>query len=74
MTADELMTASEVAAILRVTPDCLSKWRIAGLFDAEGAWLGEGPDWFRIGAVRIVYRKSAVEKYLADQEVLTRTA
>jgi hypothetical protein len=59
---DELLTAAEVAAILRVTPDCLSKWRIAAK--------GEGPAWFRIGAVRIVYERSAVERYLEAQKAL----
>jgi predicted DNA-binding transcriptional regulator AlpA len=61
MSTDDLLLADEVAEILRVSPSTLATWRTAASKVA-------GPKWIKIGAVRIVYRRSAVDHWLAEQE------
>lgn len=51
-------TPRELAALLGVQPDTLRKWRIQGI----------GPPFIRATRISIVYRKSAVEEWLARAE------
>lgn len=51
-------TPRELAALLGVQPDTLRKWRIGGI----------GPPFIRATRISIVYRKSAVEEWLAHAE------
>ena len=53
----ELLTLTEVADMLRLPPGTLRAWRCQGV----------GPDSFKIGR-RVVYRRSAVDAYIAAQE------
>jgi predicted DNA-binding transcriptional regulator AlpA len=55
--ADELLTLEEVAAIMKLPPATLRKWR------AEG----RPPQAFRLGKW-LRYRRSVVEAFLAAQE------
>lgn len=54
---DELLTLDEVAAILKVPPGTVRKWR------AEGA----GPQGFRVGKY-VRFRRSAVEQFIRERE------
>lgn len=51
-------TPRELAALLGVQPDTLRKWRIQGI----------GPPFIRATRISIVYRKAAVEEWLARAE------
>lgn len=64
---DELLTASEVADLLRVPLGTLYMWRSLGR-DKNGLPLG--PDSFKVGA-RVLYERSEVERWLAAQRETT---
>lgn len=56
----DLMTTAEVADLLRVAPGTLRAWRHAS----------EGPASFKLTG-RVVYRRDAVERWIAAQEAAT---
>lgn len=68
----EFLTVAEVAAMVRVHPSTLEKWRAAG----------SGPRWVRLGRTRIAakgrarseprYRREDVIAWLREREVPTR--
>lgn len=53
---NDLMTTVEAAEALRTNTNTLAYWRVKGI----------GPNSARIGR-RVVYRRSDVEQYIADQ-------
>lgn len=57
-------TARELAGILGVQLDTLRKWRIAG----------KGPPFIRETRITVVYRKAAVDEWLAQAETRVQTA
>jgi predicted DNA-binding transcriptional regulator AlpA len=56
---DELLTREQVANILGLTSQTLSMWANRGI----------GPDFIRITASSIRYRRSAIERFLAARTV-----
>jgi len=54
---DELMTVDEVATACRVSRKTLDAWRKDKY----------GPDWVPMGKRRILYARSAVEHFIAQQ-------
>jgi excisionase family DNA binding protein len=60
MTADDLLTVDEIAAELRVPESTFRTWRS----------IGKGPKSFKLGR-RVVYRRSDVEAWIAQQEQAT---
>lgn len=54
----DLLTPSEVAVLLRVRVSTLRAWRSRG----------KGPSYVKIGG-RVLYRRSAVEQYVASRDV-----
>lgn len=56
--ASLVYTARELAAMLGVQLDTLRKWRIAG----------KGPPFIRETRITVVYRKAAVDEWLAQAE------
>jgi excisionase family DNA binding protein len=59
--ADELLTLEEVAQIFKVPPATVRKWRNNR----------DGPAGFRVGKY-VRFRRSQVEKYIADMEARQR--
>ncbi|WP_125778116.1 helix-turn-helix transcriptional regulator [Antribacter gilvus] len=55
---DELLRTREVALLLGVPANTLRWWR----------YIGEGPEWFRLGPRVVVYRASKVAAWLAERE------
>lgn len=57
-----LVTTDEAAELLRVSASALLRWRRVGV----------GPAWVRpAGTRRVVYRRTAIEAWLAEQEAAT---
>jgi hypothetical protein len=56
LTDDDLLVTKEVAAILRVSPSIINKWRLEG----------KGPLFLRLGS-RVRYRIGALRNYLIEQ-------
>jgi predicted DNA-binding transcriptional regulator AlpA len=61
--ADELLTVKDVERIYRISPAAQRTWRLR----REGL----GPLSFKLGS-RIVYRRSEVVEWIAEQERSTR--
>ena len=57
MTAPELLTTAEVAALLRTPESTLRYWR----------WQGTGPQGVKVGR-RVLYRQDAVEAWIESLE------
>lgn len=55
---DPLITVQELAAELRLAPSTLFSWR----------HIGTGPRSMKLGKKRVVYRRSEVDAWLAEQE------
>lgn len=55
---DELLRPADVEAEKGISAKTLEVWRRRGI----------GPAWFRLGPRRVVYRRSAVEAWIAEQE------
>jgi excisionase family DNA binding protein len=53
---DEFLTTEQLADYLHVAPQTLRQWR----------WQGSGPPGIKVGR-RVLYRRSAVEAWLAEQ-------
>lgn len=60
---DELLVTMDVASLLAVSPETIQHWRHVGL----------GPKWFRVGSSAVRYRRSAVDRWLAEQEAHAET-
>ena len=58
MESDPLLRTREVADLLGVPENTLRWWR----------YIGKGPESFRLGQRRVVYRRSKVLAWLAEQE------
>jgi excisionase family DNA binding protein len=56
-TPQDVMTTEETAAYLRLQKNTLEVWRLKGC----------GPVFMKFGR-RVLYRRDAVEKFMADQE------
>ncbi|MBL4601251.1 MAG: helix-turn-helix domain-containing protein [Emcibacteraceae bacterium] len=54
----KLLTEIEAAELLATKPSTLRFWR----------WKGEGPNFCRIGSKNIRYKKSEIEKFIAEAE------
>ena len=59
--ADDILNSAHVSSWLKVPPGTLRNWRSRGI----------GPASFRVGG-RVVYRRRAVEAWLATQELSTK--
>lgn len=57
MTADDLITDTDTAALLHVSKGTLSQWR----------YLGTGPSYFKVGR-RCLYSRERVLAWLSEQE------
>lgn len=57
MNPDQLMTTEETATYLHVSPATLRWWRHSST----------GPKSFRLGARKVMYRRSDVEAWLEEQ-------
>lgn len=55
---DEYLRPADVEANYAIAVGTLKSWRHDGY----------GPDWFRLGQRRIVYRRSVVEAWITEQE------
>lgn len=60
---DYLLSERDVAAVLAVKPSAVESWRRKGT----------GPEWIRVGRL-VRYRRSAVERYLAENTVSPEAA
>ena len=58
MESDPLLRTREVTDLLGVPENTLRWWR----------YIGKGPESFRLGQRRVVYRRSKVLAWLAEQE------
>jgi predicted DNA-binding transcriptional regulator AlpA len=54
----QLFLPAEVAALLRIEPRTLADWRYRGV----------GPPYIRLGGRDVRYRRSEIERFLADRE------
>ena len=61
---DEILTAEELAAELKIPEGTLGYWRSTG----------RGPEFFRPGGRVVRYRRSAVNRWLAESGDTTLTA
>ncbi|AQA20750.1 helix-turn-helix domain protein [Rhodococcus sp. MTM3W5.2] len=61
MTQSEILTTKQVAQEFGISEGTLRYWRHCD----------EGPASFRLGAKRVVYRRSAVEDWIFAQEAAT---
>ena len=59
-TATPLLSLNEAAAVMGIAPGTLRTWRTKGV----------GPVGFKVGR-RVMYRREAVEAWLAEQEAAT---
>ncbi len=59
----ELLTTREVAKLLRIDPSTVARWRAQG----------QGPRWIRVALRTVRYRRSDVDRFLADR-IRTSTA
>lgn len=57
----ELMTEVETAALLKLKPNTLRRWRYAG----------RGPSFRRLGGGAIRYERGAVRRWIDDQELVS---
>jgi len=55
---DELLTETEAARVLKVSPRTLRRWRA----------VGEGPPWTRLGPRQVRYRRAALLRWLEENE------
>lgn len=58
MESEDLLRTRDVSQLLGVPENTLRWWR----------YIGVGPQSFRLGPRRVVYRRSSVEDWLAEQE------
>ena len=56
--ADDLLRPLDVQNEYRISRSTLATWRT----------LGQGPAWFKLGARRVVYRRSVIEAWIAAAE------
>jgi len=56
--ADDLLRPLDVQNEYRISRSTLATWRK----------LGQGPAWFKLGARRVVYRRSVIEAWIAAAE------
>jgi len=55
---DDLLTETEAARVLKVSPRTLRRWRA----------VSEGPPWTRLGPRQVRYRRAALQKWLEENE------
>ncbi|QIK82636.1 AlpA family transcriptional regulator [Sanguibacter sp. HDW7] len=58
---EQLLSMSEVAEVIGISKATLRTWRTHG----------RGPVGFKVGGRRVMYRRTAVEAWLAEQEAAT---
>lgn len=60
-TSDEVLTAAQAAAYLKVCDKTLKRWRDAG----------RGPEWYRDSVGRVLYTRAALNAWLKTQFIAT---
>lgn len=58
MDHDELLKGPDAARYLKLEPQTLRSWRVAG----------RGPRFIRIGRTRVLYRLSDIERWLGERQ------